>query len=87
MQVNFQRISISDFRKTFAGKPPCANTIKKWILTNEVQGEVLGSLYFLHLDHDGHLIPKNYESQVDNILLAKLIGDFENGSRTKTKND
>lgn len=87
MKRKFKRISITDFRKTFAGRPPCANTIKKWILTNEVQGEMLGSLYFLHLDVDEQLISTKINQETNNLLLQKLIEDFENDTRTKTKDD
>lgn len=43
-------ITISEYQRLgFEGKPPCANTIKRWIERGIVAGEKRGGLYFVHV--------------------------------------
>lgn len=59
-------ITISEYRRlAFVGKPPCANTIKRWIDTGEISGERIGGMYFVHVDEP--------ERNIDNTLLKAMV--------------
>lgn len=72
MAQNFKRMRISEFRKTFSGRPPSINTIRKWIDEEMVCGDIVGSTYFVHVDSDGQLLKPTQPNSVDG-LLAKII--------------
>jgi len=45
-----RRITVNEYRRlAFEGKPPCANTIKRWIDRGIISGEKIGGLYFVHV--------------------------------------
>ena len=45
-----KRITVNEYRRlAFVGKPPCANTIKRWIDNGTISGEKIGGLYFVHV--------------------------------------
>ena len=72
MKPYYYRMSISEFRKTFSGKPPCVNTIKKWISEGVISGDILGTSYFVHVDVNGDVI-KRKPLNSSNELLKKIL--------------
>ncbi len=61
MQPKYYRLALSDFRRTFAGKVPCVNSLKKWIRQGALPGERVGSQYYVHVDSHGNLYHKRAE--------------------------
>lgn len=52
-----RRMALSQFRsRYFTGKPPCVNTLKKWIETKALPGEVIAGHYFVLVDERGEPI-------------------------------
>ena len=71
----YLRVSLSDFRATFPGKPPCANSLKKWIAAGTLPGEMVGTMYYVHLDHQGNLYRPALGNQTEPASAAPIKKD------------
>lgn len=66
------RMRLAEFRKRyFMGKPPCENTLKKWIDKQELPGERIGNLYFVLVDARGEPVKLDTGNEHANEMLKK----------------
>lgn len=72
--MNARRMALSQFRaRYFTGKPPCANTLKKWIDTQKLPGEVIAGHYFVLVDERGEPIKSNPSTLTGNVAADQIL--------------
>jgi hypothetical protein len=72
--VSPRRIALSQFRsRYFAGKPPCVNTLKKWIDTQKLPGEIIAGHYFVLVDDCGEPIKSHASALTGNVAADKIL--------------
>jgi len=67
------KMALSEYQKKFIGKAPCANSLKKWIISGAIPGEKVGTMYYLLVDQHGELI-KERPVYAEDELLSRIIG-------------
>lgn len=69
-----RRMALSQFRsRYFTGKPPCVNTLKKWVDTHKLPGEVIAGHYFVLVDERGEPINSNQPALTGNVEADTIL--------------
>lgn len=69
-----RRMALSQFRsRHYAGKPPCVNTLKNWIDSGKLPGEVRAGHYFVLVDERGEPIQSNQSAMTGNVAADQIL--------------
>lgn len=53
----YLRMKLTEYQKrSFVGKPPCLNTLKKLINNGDLPGELFGGCYYVFVDSQGNAL-------------------------------
>lgn len=87
----FYRMKLTEYRsRSFVGKPPCLNTLRKMIGNGELPGELFGGCYYVFVDSQGNAVqaepvpaPQISTRPTGNALADKLLRQYVARQRAK----